>query len=154
MVDMCWGLNASIRLLIEDVVPMLKVYTVKSFVSIDDGEWQKVGTNGHLVADDATIDCQKIFFKNITFNQCWKLLDSSSFDGIYKDYTLFRRKPCIYVKGHNGWIGYKSFNSISYKYVYEEDHYASLDWIMKHCSAEQCIQYLKDRGMTVCPMVK
>ena len=68
MVDMCWGLNASIRLLIEDVVPMLKVYTVKSFVSIDDGEWQKVGTNRHLVTDDATIGCQKIlreFMKTI-----------------------------------------------------------------------------------------
>lgn len=133
---------------------MLKVYTVDSFVSIDSDAWKSIGTIGYKMKDDMDGVSEKIWFENITFKQCFELLETESFDGIYKDYTLFRNRPLISIRTLDYDRRYETFNSISYKDVYKEDSSVSLDWIMKHCSAEQAIQYLKERGITACPIAK
>jgi hypothetical protein len=133
---------------------MLKVYTVQSYVSINGKEWQHVGVDGHTARDDDSTE--KIFFENFTFEQCYEYLQEKSLDGIWFNQTFFRKKPMIHIgKGFCGVTStYKYFDTISYKYVYKEWETVSLDWIMKHLSADQCIQYLKERGMTACPILK
>jgi hypothetical protein len=49
-------------------------------------------------------------------------------------------------------VEYKHFKSISYMQTYEERKDVSLEWIIKHLPADQAIQYLKERGITTCPM--
>lgn len=132
---------------------MLKVYTVNSYISINGEEWQPVGTDGYTIGgDDLT---EKIFFENFTFNQCYEYLKEKRLDGIWPSKTFFRKKPMFYI---GEWFydshHYTSFDTISYKDVYEEWKDVSLNWIMKHASADQCIQYLKERGMTACPILK
>ena len=132
---------------------MLKVYLVKSYVSIDDADWQQVGSIGHIVRDDKPTE--KVFFENFTLKQCHDYLQEKRLDGIWSSYTFFRKKPMLYIgDGPLSSKAYYSFNTISYKYVYKEWESVSLEWIMKHLSADQCIQYLKERGITTCPILK
>ena len=130
---------------------MLKVYTVKSYVSIDGSDWKHIGADGYTMRDDNPTE--KIFFENFTLEQCHDYLQEKRLDGIWFGYTFFRKKPMLYIG--NGCFdnkAYYSLKTISYKYVYEEWETVSLDWVMKHFSAEQCVQYLKERGITTCPM--
>lgn len=130
---------------------MLKVYTVESYISIDGEPWQHVGWNGDIVADNKP--AEKVFFEYFTFEQCYEYLKEHRLDGIWSSVTAFRHKPIIYIG--DGWFErkrYTIFNTISYKYTFTEWKSVTLDWIMKHASADQCIQYLKERGITTCPM--
>lgn len=132
---------------------MLKVYTVKSYLSIDNGDWQHVGVDGYTVTDDNPTE--KIIFENFTLEQCYDYLLEKRLDGIWPSKTFFRKKPMIYINdGSLDRKPYYSFNTITYKYVYKEWESVSLEWIIKHLSADQCIQYLKERGITTCPIIK
>ena len=130
---------------------MIKVYTVKSYVSINGGDWQRVGFDGHTMTDDNPIE--KVIFNNATFDECYEYVSQHSLDGIYLDSTLFKKKPIICINysrfdSHR----YDQFDNISYKYVCEELKNVTLDCIMKKVSADKCIRYLKERGMSACPM--
>ena len=130
---------------------MLKVYTVKSYVSINGGDWQRVGLSGHTMTNNNPTE--KVMLNNATFDECYKYVSQHPLDGIYLSSTLFKKKPIIYIDDryfceHR----YDHFNTISYKYVCEELKNVTLDCIMKKFSADKCIQYLKERGMSACPM--
>ncbi len=132
---------------------MLKVYTITSYVSIDGGDWFSVGAPGYTVRDNDPVE--NIFFENFTLEQCYEYLQEKSLDGIWPSKTFFRKKPMLYIgDGYFTSSAYYSLNTISYKYVYTEWESVSLDWIMRHASADQCIQYLKERGITTCPILK
>ena len=132
---------------------MLKVYTVKSYVSINGEDWWHVGCNGHTISDENLTE--KIFLDNVTFNECYKYVSQHSLDGIYLDSTLFKKKPIIYINdSRSDSHRYDQFDTISYKYVYEEWKDVPLNYIMEHFSADKCIQYLKERGMSACPILK
>lgn len=132
---------------------MLKVYKVKSYVSINGGDWQRVGYNGHAILDDNPTEITLL--DNATFNECYEYITHHSLNGICLDHTLFRKKPIFYIgdswfEGHR----YDHFDTISYKYVYEEWEDVSLNYIMNNFSADKCIQYLKERGISACPILK
>ena len=130
---------------------MLKVYMVDSYVSIDGAEWKCIGYSGYTIRDDNPTE--KIIFENLTLEQCHEYLQTHRLDGIWSSYTFFRKKPMLYIDEHRlDNTPYYSLNTISYKYVYKEWEAVSLEWIMQHMSADQCIQYLKERGITTCPM--
>lgn len=132
---------------------MLKVYTIKSYVSINGENWKHVGHDGHTMSDDNPTE--EIFLDNATFNECYEYVINQPLDGICPDSTLFKKKPIIYIKDSSFYDHrYDYFDTISYKYVYEEYKYVSLDYIMKHFPADKCIQYLKERGMSACPILK
>lgn len=132
---------------------MLKVYTVKSYVSINGGDWQRVGFSGYTMTDDNPIE--KVILNNATFDECYEYIKDHNLDGIWLDSTLFRNRPIIYI-GKNFYDAhrYNHFNTISYKYVYEEWKDVPLNYIMEYFPADKCIQYLKERGMSACPILK
>ena len=132
---------------------MLKVYTVKSYVSINGEDWWNVGRDGCTISDENPTE--KVFLDNTTFDECYEYVCHQPLDGICSSSTLFKNKPIIYIKDSHFYDHrYDYFDTISYKYVYEEYKDASLDYIMKHFSADKCIQYLKERGMSACPILK
>ena len=132
---------------------MLKVYTVKSYVSINGEDWWHVGCNGHTISDENLTE--KIFLDNVTFNECYEYVCHQPLDGICPSGTLFKNKPIIYIKDISfDDYRYDHFDTISYKYVYEEWEDVSLNYIMNNFSADKCIQYLKERGMSACPILK
>lgn len=133
---------------------MLKIYNAYSYVSIDGAEWRKVGSDGYRVSDEELDEV--LLFENLSFNKAYKYLCEKNLDGVWLDETLFRHKPIIRIGYSDVWepVSYKAFNTLSYKLKYKEKSYVTLDWIMRHLSADQCIQYMKERGMTACPILK
>ena len=132
---------------------MLKVYTVKSYVSINEGDWQRVGHSGHIMTDNNPTE--KVMLNNATFDECYKYVSQHSLNGIYLYSTLFKKKPIIYINDNHLYEHrYDHFNTISYKYVYDEWKDVPLNYIMENFPADKCIQYLKERGMSACPILK
>ena len=81
---------------------------------------------------------------------------------VYKPKTWYRRKEKIgfrltqwWEEGHL-WLTKEKFkNYLIYdKFIPLEMSIYSLEEIMKHSSAEDFIKYMKDKGMTTCPMIK
>ena len=131
---------------------MLKIYTVVSYVSVDGAKWRSVGQIGHCCTDEDQ-DVKFILDKS-SFDETREYLSNNLLDGVYNSETFWRSKPTIVVYYRDAWDGvkYKNFNTISYKNVYTEAKNVSLEWLMKHLTADQTIQYLKERGITTCPM--
>ena len=131
---------------------MLKVYTVNHYVSVDGGKWYRVGRCGETMMDDSKSTEDILDFN--TFDEWCAYLQKNQLPGIYYQPTFFKKKPCIvtYEWSYDTYTKYTSFNTLSYKTVYKEYTSASLAYIMDRFSADQVIQYLKERGITTCPM--
>lgn len=134
---------------------MLKVYDVTDYVSIDGAPWREVGSCGYRVTDKEQ-EKNKLILDNVSFDEAREYLSDNAVDGVWKDITFFKKKPTIGISYCGSWdsVYYKHFNSISYKQVVTEWKNVSIDWLIQHLSADQFIQYLKERGMTTCPILK
>lgn len=81
---------------------------------------------------------------------------------VYKPKTWYRKKEKICFRLAEWWNDYESYKWLtkeefkSYliydKFIPLEDY--SLEAIMKYSSAEDFITYMKDKGITTCPMIK
>lgn len=134
---------------------MLKIYSTTSYVSIDGSLWSEVGLHNEYVALNEPPE-NKLVFRGISFDELYEYLSHNYLCGLKKDVTLFRSKPLIWVQYSDAFdpVSYRHFNNLLYKTEFRECDNLSLDWIMKNLSADECIQYLKDRGMTACPILK
>ena len=132
---------------------MLKVYNRKTCVSINGEPWEPVGCTISIMS--ANNPTETVIFENKTFKECFEYLKNHNVCGLGREYTFFRNEPAVLI-GYTGDVSvtrYKYFDTISCKHVYEENNYISLDEIMKDFSADKCIQYLKERGITACPIL-
>ena len=134
---------------------MLKIYRVKKYVSIDNGEWKKIekfGCNTYIMSNDSS--SEKIIFKNKSFDECFEFLGNHYINGLSRSESIFRHKPLINVCYSCDFTetSYKSFNTISCKETYTEID-ITFDDMMKTFSAEQTIEYIKERGLNVCPVL-
>lgn len=131
---------------------MLKVYHVDSYYKIDDEDWSECGSRGYTIRDESEAVTRRLLDE-----ANWDEVYGSMYDGVCSETTLFGKRP--YISVYRGWMDDKSrrlyhddFSRFSYEYRYTEWTGCPLEWIMKHASAEQTIQYMKERGMTVCPL--
>jgi len=136
---------------------MLKIYDVYTYVSIDGAEWCEVSdlfTDAHRVSDKELIDETPL--NNASFSEAYEYLLAHNSFPLRAEITLFSHKPQISIRycGTCDWAHYKKFSTLSLKIEFRENKYVTLDWIMRHLSADQCIQYMKERGMTACPILK
>lgn len=131
---------------------MLKVYHIHDYISIDGSEWREVGGYGEKAIDgDPETELR---LDNASFAEAYEYLTQYLLCGLYINTTFFRKKPTIEVSYNDAWdnVVYRHFDTISYKREYEEYKNVSLKWLMEHATADQFIQYLKERGITTCPM--
>lgn len=133
---------------------MLKVYLVTDYVSIDGADWRAVGVCGYRATEKEL--SSQLILDDLTFDEAYEYLSRNYLTGIYTDQTLYKHTPLIRINYSDAWepVVYRRFNNMSYKTEFEEWKNVSLDWIIKNLSADQCIQYLKDRGMAACPVLK
>ena len=131
---------------------MLKVYNVYEYISVDGREWRRVGGSGYRITDEELSDC--IILDNASFDETREYVKNNYPDVMFNDETFFRHKPLIQIKYDDCWeyATYKHFDTLSYKRVYKERKDVTMQWLMEHASADQVIQYLKERGITTCPM--
>lgn len=132
---------------------MLKIYLVTNYVSIDGEEWREVGYGGYMASDQKPGD---ISVHNLSFDKVREHLSNNHLDGVWNDFTFWGNKPTVRVRYADAWesVAYRYFNTLSYKREYTELTDVSLEWVMKNLTADECIQYLKDRGMNTCPIMK
>lgn len=87
-----------------------------------------------------------------SFKDCFNTELPTSY--ITTDTTLFRKRP--YVEIEYDWDyceRYYSFDSLTIEQHYEP-YGMTLNELFRQFSADECIQYLKDRGITSCPILK
>lgn len=132
---------------------MLKVYHVYDYVSIDGAKWRTVGGYGGYKITDEEVET-KLVLDNVSFEEAREFLSQNPLDGVLNDSTLLRNKPTIVVRYQDAWdwVEYRRFDTMSYKREYKEYENVSFKWLTEHLSADQFIQYLKERGITTCPM--
>ena len=131
---------------------MLKVYTQKRWISIDNEEWRQIWYSDYVMRDDA-MPSEVVLVDRMSFDEFYNILRTEPMTHIRAGKTIFGKRPKIsidYDFDHTKHC--TDFDTISCKYTYEEVTNASLYNIMRYFSAEQTIQYLKERGITTCPM--
>ena len=136
---------------------MLKVYKVRNYVSIDGADWRRVVWSWFISTECKTSD-EPLKTEHIlcdaSFDDAREYINNNELDGVTNDSTFWRQKPIICVRYYDAYelVSYKHLNTISYKREYEEWEDVSLKWIIENLSADQAIQYLKECGITTCPM--
>ena len=131
---------------------MLKVYNIYDYVSIDGAKWRRVGGYRYMATDEEVED--KLILDNVSFDEARKYLSENSLNGIWNSSTFFRHRPMVEIHYFDNWSAceYRCFNTLSYKREVVENTNISFEWLTQHLTADQFIQYLKERGITACPM--
>ena len=140
---------------------MLKIYRVYNYVSIDGGKWRRV-VNGWLKPTERKVTEESLETQHIlcdaSFDDAYNYLHNNRLDGVWDGSSVWGKTifPVIKVRYNDGYddVKYRKFNTMSYKTEYEEWKDVTLKWIMENLSADVAIQYLKERGMTACPILK
>ena len=133
---------------------MLKVYMETTRIIVDDKHYHLVSHREVALDTEPT---EIVLLDNASFEEvCTYLSEHHPFTmrHIQTRRPLGRIKSEIHIEdmySHNP-VVYKHFDKLTYKTSYTEHKSVTLNWIMEHLSADQCIQYLKDRGMTACPI--
>ena len=131
---------------------MLKVYKVHNYVSIDCADWREVDS-GYLITDEEMSN--ELILDQISFAEARETLSQKNkLYGVWNCSTLILSRPTIRVDYSDAWdfAEYTHFDTMSYLRKYEEWTTVPMQWLIEHASAEQFIQYLKERGITTCPM--
>lgn len=134
---------------------MLKIYKTYLQYQTDGGTWERFGYSGWVCEEESNVEASKAIIENENFNQAFEHFENYPIHSVIACRTYFRHRPYICLIG----AGFaeptnlyqEDFTSLSIRKITEENQYVTLEWIMKHLSAEKTIQYLKERGMTICP---
>lgn len=128
---------------------MLKGYKVKTDIYVNDGPKKRVLRIGYGLTED---ELPRVVTTTWSFQDCFdKQIPTPA---IKTDKTLFCQRP--YVEVEYAWDKvdrYYGFDSITIERHYEP-YDITLNELFKEYSADECIQYLKDRGITICPILK
>lgn len=128
---------------------MLKSYRYKLQISIDGANWHTIHIDNTELREEHELI--RVFMENYSFAEAheWMLHNwHSHWDA---EYTLFKKRPKIKIQ--YGWSTietYKSFDTLSIRVVYEERQITMRE--LQNENVETVIQYLKERGITTCPM--
>lgn len=136
---------------------MLKIYSVKSMFQINRQRWQPCGTNGYVCLDEDKVQAELINLDHCSFDEAYQKISELHPDGLDIGETIFRHRPYITIGGWNAEEQERFYagkvHTISHKDIYREKKYVTLDWISSHLTADEAIQYFKERGMTVRPIM-
>jgi hypothetical protein len=132
--------------------PMLKIYTLRRWASVNNEEWREIWPAVDVMRDDA-LPNEVVAVNQMSFDEFYNALRTEPMIHIQASTTLFRKRPIISIDyDFDHTKHYTCFDTISCKYTYEEVINVSLYNIVRFFSADQTIQYLKERGITTCPM--
>lgn len=127
---------------------MLKPYKVYTYVSINDGQKRQLWSVGYGLTED---ELPLVVEKSYTFQEA--LTRKWVTPHITTGTTFLFKRP--YVKIEYSWCSeeeYYNFEHITLERRVEPWTNATLKDIHDYSSADQFIQYLKERGITTCPM--
>ena len=129
---------------------MLKPCKLYTYVSVNDGPKYQIGSVAYgLIEGKLPVVIEKSFtFQEVLTHKC-------NDPYITAGATFFLKRP--YVKIEYSWCTeevYYNFDHITLESRAEPWENATLKDIHDHSAADQFIQYLKERGITTCPILK
>lgn len=128
---------------------MLKAYKVRTYISVNNKPKIELFQLGYGLAD---IELPNVTTTVWTFQGCFD--NQLPTPAVKTDTTLFRKRP--YVEIEYAWDKvdrYYNFDSLKIERHYES-YDVTLNELFADFAAEDAIQYLKERGMTTCPILK
>jgi hypothetical protein len=128
---------------------MLKAYKVKTYIAVNGESKKKIFGIGYGLTEG---DLPDIATTICSFQDCFDTQLPTS--AIKTGTTFFLKRP--YVEIEYAWDDvdrYYNFDSITIERHYEP-YDVTLNELFEDFSADECIQYLKDRGMAACPILK
>lgn len=126
---------------------MLKTYKVKTYIKVDNKS-RLVDISYGLTENELP----NVVATTYSFKDCFNTTLPTSI--ITTDTTLFRKRPYVEIEYNWDYCDrYYSFDSLTIEKHYEP-YDITLNELFRQYSADECIQYLKDRGMTTCPILK
>ena len=128
---------------------MLKAYKVRTYIAVNDQPKKEIWRIGCGLTED---ELPRVVTTTFSFQDCFD--EQLPTPAIKPCKTFFRKRP--YVRVEYDWEDvkyYYDFDSITIERHYEPDD-ITLNELFKKYSADQCIQYLKERGITTCPIIK
>ena len=127
---------------------MLKPYKVYTYVAVNDEPMRRIEAVGYGLTED---ELPSVVEMTYTFQEA--LTQKLPTPHITAGTTLFRKRPCVKIS--YSWCAedeYYNFDHITIKRHKEPWLEATLKDVHDYSSADQFIQYLKERGITACPM--
>ena len=128
---------------------MLKSYKYKLQVSIDGENWCSIDHGFTGIREEHELT--RVYIENYSFAEAheWMLHNWHTHWSAVR--TIFKKKPKIKIQyGLYTIKTYKSFDTISIRAIYEERPITMKE--LQYEDAELVVQYLKERGITACPM--
>lgn len=137
---------------------MLKIYDPIYSVSIDSGPWERLGNpfDTNWFVSDEDLPETKLLLDGASFQEAYDYLHENYIAGARTCRTFFKDKPQLSLLYLNTIDG-KNVKKCEGFWLRAENRLrknVTLDWILKHLEADQTIQYFKERGMGICPIIK
>lgn len=134
---------------------MLKIYDPIYFISIDGGPWERLedlfDTNWFVTDED--LPETELLLNDASFQETYDYLHENYISGARTRRTFFKDKPQLSLLYFNT-IDRKNIKKCEGFWLLAKNRLrknVTLDWILKNLEADQAIQYLKERGMEICP---
>lgn len=120
----------------------------------DCDEWEDTGYSGLTLEEEKTSK-QDIVLKNANFTDVMRYMKRTSIPCFHVDYTLFKHEPFIryhrrYYMQEDEKLFKNDIKNISIRMIYQKKK-ITLQELFEEFPAEQAIQYIKERGLSVCP---
>ncbi len=120
----------------------------------DCDEWEDTGYSGLTLEEEKTSK-QDIVLKNANFDDVIRYMKRTSISCFHVDYTLFKHEPFIryyrrYYMQEDEKLFKNDIKNISIRMIYQKKK-ITLQELFEEFPAEQAIQYIKERGLSVCP---
>lgn len=128
---------------------MLKSYKYKLQISLNGAAWCTIDYGETKLCEEHEIE--KVLIDNLSFAEAHEWMLHNHRCQWEAGYTLFKKRPKIKIQ--YGWSTietYRSFDTISIRAIYEERPITMRE--LQYEDADTVIQYLKERGITTCPM--
>ena len=128
---------------------MLKTYRCELQISLNGAEWNTIHVEYTKLREEHELE--KTFIENYSFAEAHEWMLHNWHNHWSAGYTFFKKKPKIKIQ--YGWDTiktYTKFDTISIRAIYEERPITMRD--LQYEDADTVIQYLKERGITTCPM--
>lgn len=141
---------------------MKKVVKVVKEYRVNGNQWINIGFKNCTLSIDYRDEkyCEtKVLCKIDNWKDALEYLKNDMLCNSSVEYTIFKRTPYLHLYNPHNWnyewidVKEKEFELLEVRLRYIE-YPCSLKELVDLLSANDFIQYLKDRGITTCPMLK
>lgn len=135
---------------------MLQMYYASTYLLVGDQRF-KINRSSSFIRDDQ-LDEGEFLLKDATWGETKAKIENGELSSImYSATTFWKKRPYISAAGYYCDDDIPKFfeneeTRFSVVRVYVLDEYYTMEDVMKHASADQAVQWFKERGLSVCPL--